>query len=313
MRAKAKVFFREIPRALPWLLFAAASVPATASECDDISLPAGQIIWCDSFEDEDLPGSGNFADNYFNFQDNTGGQRYGRSTQESYDGSYSLRHAWQAGEVNPGWLYRTFGRSPVSSLSHSQTDFREIYWRFHVKYPQGTSVFPNKLTRAMIFAASSPGWAQAMIGHVWLVDTGSQFQRIDPTSGTDVAGNLQSTKINDNANLRWLGGVNSPVPITVGDWQCHEVHISLNTAGASDGVFELWLDDQLVASRDDLNWVGAYNSYGINAIMLESYWNGAAPQATERYIDGFVIATERIGCATQVAVRPNPPSQLVAN
>ena len=288
------------------------SRPASASECDTLSLAVGEVIWCDSFEDEDLPPSGNFADNYFNFQDNTSGQRLGRSTQESHDGNYSLRHAWQAGEVDPGWFYRTFGRSPVSSMSDSNKDFREIYWRFYVKYPAGTTAFPNKVSRAMIFATSTPGWAQAMIGHLWLVDTGSQFLRIDPTSGTDASGNLKSTKINDNANERWLGGVNSPVPIDVGNWQCHEVHIALNSAGASDGVFELWLDDVLVASRNDLNWVGDYNAYGLNAVLLESYWNGGAPQATERYMDDFVIATGRIGCGLAVAVRPNPPQQLAA-
>lgn len=299
------------------LLLAVVSLiprPAIASECDNLSIPAGQIIWCDSFEDEDLPSSGNFFDNYANFSDTTQGQRNGRSANEAYDGTYSLRHAWQAGEVNPGWVYRMFGRNHVASQSHSQTDFREIYWRLYVKYPAGTMMYPNKLSRAMIMAPAPSAWsAQAMIAHLWLVDTGSQFLRLDPASGTDAAGNLQSTRMNDNPNLRWLGGVNSPVAIAPGVWQCHEVHVALNTAGNSDGVFELWLDDALVASRYDLNWVGAYNSYGINAVMLESYWNGAAPQATERYIDNFVIATGRIGCGTTVAVRPNPPSLLAAN
>jgi hypothetical protein len=58
--------------------------------------------------------------------------------------------------------------------------------------------------------------------------------------------------------------------------------------------------------------VGAYNAYGINAVMLESYWNGGAPQATERYIDNFVIATGRIGCNV-TSVRPMPPAQVTAN
>lgn len=294
-------------------LLAGSMRPAVASECSDISLPAGDVIWCDSFEDETLPPSGDFSDNYFNFEDTTNGQRNGRSTKEAYEGSYSLRHAWLAGEVSPGWIYRTFGRSPVSSQSNSQQDFREIYWRFWVKYPPGTTAFPEKVTRGMIFAASSPGWAQAMIAHVWLVDHGSRYLRIDPTSGTDASGTLKSTKINDNANERWLGGVDSPIPIAVGVWQCHEVHVKLNTAGANDGVFELWLDDQLAAARYDLNWVGAYDDYGLNAILLESYWNGGAPVDTERFIDNFVIATGRIGCQTVVAVRPNPPRQLAAN
>lgn len=296
-------------------VLAAGNRDAEASECSNLTLATGDVIWCDSFEDEDMPPSGNFQDNYFDFTDNTGGQRFGRSTQESHDGNYSLRHAWLTGEGNPGWIYRTFGRSPVSSQSHSQQDFREIYWRFYVKYPAGTNAFPDKVTRAMIFAADNhPGWAQAMIGHVWTSSSGSNFLKIDPASGTDTAGNLKSTKINDNPNERWLGAVTSSVPIKVGDWQCHEVHIKLNTnATSNDGVFELWLDDQLVASRNNLNWVGDYNAYGLNAVMLESYWNAKAPAPTERFIDDFVIATGRIGCGTTVAVRPNPPTQLAAN
>jgi hypothetical protein len=283
---------------------------ARASECANLSVAAGEVIWCDSFEPEDLPPSGNIADNYFDLADSSGGQRFGRSTNEAREGNYSLRHAWVAGETGPGWLYRTFGRSPLTSQSHSQRDFREIYWRFFVKYPAGTASFPEKVSRAMIYASSN--WAQAMIGHLWLVSHGSRFLQVDPASGTDPAGNLITTTYND-PNLRWLGAVPSPIPIAVGAWQCHEAHIKLNSAGASDGVFELWLDGTLAANRNNLNWVGSYNAYGINAVMLETYWNGGAPQATERYIDNFVIATGRIGCSTTVAVRPNPPSQLAAN
>jgi len=297
-----------------WVLVAAALAACDslmASECANISLPSGVVIWCDSFEDQELPSSGRVADNYFNYQDNTGGQRFGRSTNESFEGTYSFRHAWQAGEINPGWMYRTFGRNPLQSQSHSQTDFREIYWRFYVKYPTGTTSFPEKVSRTIIY--SSTNWAQAMIGHLWLVNHGSRYLRIDPASGTDVAGNLVSTMYND-PNLRWLGGVNSQIPIAVGVWQCHEAHIKLNSPGASDGVFELWLDGALAAGQSNLNWIGSYNAYGINSVMIESYWNGGAPQATERYIDNLVIATGRIGCAAPtVAVRPMPPTQLVAN
>jgi hypothetical protein len=291
------------------LISGLSAIAASASECANISIAAGQVIWCDSFEPEDLPPSGNFADNYFNVQDGTAGQRFGRSTNEAREGNYSFRHAWQAGEISPGWFYRTFGRNPLGSQSHSTQDFREIYWRFFVKYPAGTTSFPEKITRTIIYDRN---WAQAMIGHVWLVDHGSRFLRIDPASGTDQAGNLVSRMVND-PNMRWLGGVDSPIPIAVGAWQCHEVHVKLNSAGASNGVFELWLDGMLVASRYDLNWVGAYNAYGINSVLIESYWNGGAPQATERYFDNYVIATGRIGCSTTVAVRPSPPSQLAAN
>lgn len=289
------------------LLSGQYSSPASASECDTIAVSGGEVIWCDSFEDSDLPPSGNFADSYFDYDDNQGD--HVRVTTEAQDGNYSLRQRFQAGEVNAGHLFRTFGRSPVSTMSHSQTDFREVYWRFFVKYSAGVTAFPNKLSRATIFA--SPNWAQAMIGHVWLYGTGSQYLSIDPASGTDTAGNLLSTQWNDFANLRWLGKKPASTPNVVGQWQCIEAHIALNTPGNNDGIFELRIDGQLEASSTNLNWVGAYNAYGINAIMLEAYWNAGANGPVDRYIDSFVIATAPIGCTSQT--RPMRPTALTVN
>jgi hypothetical protein len=61
-------------------------------------------------------------------------------------------------------------------------------------------------------------------------------------------------------------------------------------------VFQLWLNDELAASRNDLDWVGRYSDYGINAIFLENYWNSRSPVAQERYMDNFIVSTARIGC-----------------
>jgi hypothetical protein len=179
-----------------------------------------------------------------------------------------------------------------------------------VKYPAGTTAFPNKLTRAMVF--SSSGWAQAMIGHVWLERTGGRYLAIDPASGTTTAGTLATTKWNDFNGLRWLGLRTASDPVVAGQWQCVEAHIALNSAGHSDGKFELWLDGIPQASRSDLNWVGSYSDYGINAVMLSNYWNdGGAPVALDRFIDSLVIATARIGCDTAVA--PSPVTDLRVN
>ena len=67
-------------------------------------------------------------------------------------------------------------------------------------------------------------------------------------------------------------------------------------AGQSDGVFELWIDGVLEASRTGLNWLGSYSAYGLNAIFLESYWNAGSPVAQERYFDDFVVSETRVGC-----------------
>lgn len=45
-----------------------------------------------------------------------------------------------------------------------------------------------------------------------------------------------------------------------------------------------------------MNWLGAYNAYGLNAIMLENYQSDGAPAANKRTFDNFVVSTQPIGC-----------------
>jgi hypothetical protein len=74
------------------------------------------------------------------------------------------------------------------------------------------------------------------------------------------------------------------------------VHVRLNDAGVANGIFEFWIDDALEARATDLNWLGAYDAFGLNAIFFENYWNSGSPVVQERYFDNVVVSTERIGC-----------------
>ena len=62
-------------------------------------------------------------------------------------------------------------------------------------------------------------------------------------------------------------------------------------------MFELWIDGQLEATRASLNWIGSYAAYGLNAILLESYWNAGSPVQQERFLDDFVVSELPIGCS----------------
>ena len=42
--------------------------------------------------------------------------------------------------------------------------------------------------------------------------------------------------------------------------------------------------------------MGAYSAFGLNAILLESYWNTGSPADQERYFDDFVVSETPIGC-----------------
>lgn len=172
-----------------------------------------------------------------------------------------MRAVFQRGEV--GSFKITFGRNPVNSQSHSNTDFREVYWRQYLKMQDGWTGNPGKLSRATILAA--PNWSQAMIAHIW--GGTSDYLVMDPASGINAAGKLATTAYNDFANLNWLGSRRGVTPIfsiaQSGTWYCVETHVKLNTPGSSDGVFEFWIDNNLEASRRDLNWVSTWQAYGI--------------------------------------------------
>lgn len=261
------------------------------SECAE---PRPEWIWCDDFE-EDRSAS------YFEIQRARG--RFVRALGPGVDSSWAMVARWDSvGQVRAGALLLAFGRTPdpyFRPVDGGREDYRDVYWRVYVRHPadwEGGA--PAKLSRATVLA--TPGWAQAMIAHVWSGGRAREHLVIDPASGTDEAGALRTTGYNDTPNLRWLGARRARTPIfadsALGRWYCVEAHVRLNRPGRSDGVFELWIDDRAEARRDDLNWVGAFHDYGINAVFFENYWNRGAPRPQERYFDNIVVSKARIGC-----------------
>lgn len=251
-------------------------------------------LWCDDFETDRTAS-------YFEYD--AAGGAFVRTSGAGVDGSYGMRVRFAAGQVNAGSLKVAFGKVPdryFRTVDGGTAVFRDIYWRMWVKNQAGwTGGGGDKLSRATSFAASN--WSQAMVAHVW---SGSgaraNYLLVDPASGTDSAGTLRSIGYNDFVRWRWLGQASSVTPMfdaaRVGKWHCVEAHARLNDAALSNGVHELWIDGALEAQRTGLNFVGAYSTYGINAVLFENYWNAGSPVAQERYIDGLVVSTQRIGC-----------------
>lgn len=269
--------------------------PATTPEreCDR---RRSEWIWCDDFEDDRLAG-------YFEVQ--TDGGSFGREAGVGRDGSWGMRGRFAKGQTSAGALHLAFGKTPQETfrpVDDGRTVHREIYWRVWVRHEAGWSGGGgDKLSRVISFA-SPTSWAQAMKGAVWSggSDTNRDYLMIEPISGTDEEGNLKSTGYNDYPNQRYLGARAGKTPIFdaahVGAWYCVEARVRLNDPGAANGSFQLWIDGSLEAERHDLNWVGAFQEYGLNAVFLENYWNAGSPKAQTRDFDGFVVSTARIGC-----------------
>ena len=255
-------------------------------EVDDTS----NIIFKDNFE-----GTASMSAKYTAYNDHNGdcvaldGVGLG--------GSKGLRVHWKAGQVDAGSFWYMFGRNPVATQSHSDSDFQDIYWRFYMKTSKGWTGNPHKLTRATVLVNTN--WAQAMIAHLWGA-AGDLVMKIDPVSCVS-DGQVISSGYNDYAAMQWLNadvGV-TPVydPSMSNIWHLIEIHVKLNTPGMADGIFEFWVDNNLERRMDNLNFVGTWQEYGINAISFGNYWNGGAIKDQERYIDNIVISSSPIGWA----------------
>lgn len=294
------------PLAAISVLFAIYVHASHAAEvfCPTGSAPDPAVIWCDSFETDELGPGETVGEKYYEFDDDNG--EFARTTADRAHGDYSLRARYQTGEIDAGHLILNFGRNPLGSQTQNQRDFREVYWRVYVKLAPGFVGHPDKYSRATIFANTN--WAQAMIAHIWAEGNDSAYLALDPATGIDAQGNLVTTQWNDFPNLRWLGLRVGTTQMDAGRWYCLESRVRLNATGVGDGVFQFWIDGNLEAERTDLNWVGPWNQYGINALMLETYWNNTSPRDQDRYFDAFVVSTKRIGCLGSSI--PSPPTNL---
>lgn len=271
-----------------------ASSSAVVRECD---APGTDWIWCDDFEQDRLGAY---------FEHNTAGGDFVRASGVGIEESSGMRTRFREGRDGAGWMHLAIGKTPQARMrpaDQSDTVHRDVYWRFLVRNQQGwTGGGGHKLTRARGFA-SPDSWQQAFAGPLWSgnKDDTRDILVLDPVSGTDENGNLLPyTSGNLGEGPRWLGVGRGATPLfadtQVGPWYCVEVHLRLNDPGASNGVFEYWIDGNPEARRDGLNWVGQFTDYGINTISLDNYWNGGAPQDQERYLDNFVVSTSPIGC-----------------
>lgn len=256
------------------------------------SNPTPGTIWCDDFETDNLS-------NYFE-HDTTNG--FNRIAGVGYGNSTGMRATFVPGTSMAGDLKLAFGKTPSTyfkPVDAGTANYRDIYWRAYLKNQVGwVGGGGDKFTRVIVFASSN--WAEAAMGYLWNAESGSNYLGLDPARGTDAAGTLKTTHYNDSANTTWLGAVNGTTPIFdnvhIGQWQCIEGHMKLNDAGQSNGVFEYWLNGNLEAQKTGMNWLGSYNTYGINAVFFENYWNNTSPVTEYRDWDNIAVATQRIGC-----------------
>lgn len=292
------------------------------NECKNWQASHPDWIFCDDFEsgvEDQMVRQGR----YFEYSDNNGD--FISVVGIGFGNSIGMRTIFQKGEVDAGGMKLGFGRNPIGYMNkgiRSTEDFREVYYRMYLRNDSNWEGNPAKLSRATVFTNPSV-WSQAMIAHLW--SDSNYHLLLDPASGVNEKGEIATTKYNDFANLRWLGNKRGVTPIFDGkhdDWICIEHHVKLNDPGKKNGIQEFWIDGNLEARITDLDFVGTYDAYAINAIFFENYWNDGSVKLQERYFDNIVVSTSRIGCLdlstntdiknkNMINVYPNPTTEKI--
>lgn len=278
------------------VLFHGSLASAAEPGCPGGARPDPAVIFCDDFEGGVEVGD---AGPYL-----VGGRIFRSEAGMGVGGSVGMVARWtRAGQVGAGGFILPFGRVPEDGHRRSRIrqneDFRDVYWRFrHRTLDPWPMSNPGKLSRAYVFG-DPDHWGQAAILHLW---DGPKLV-LDPVSGVrevDGEDRMVTTGYNDFPNFEWLGIQRGFTPIyspeQVGRWFCIETRFKLNDPGRANGVIELWIDDELQARRNGLDFVGRWSDYGINTIALENYVNEGAPGPAVRVMDDLVVSTERIGC-----------------
>jgi len=273
--------------------------------------PTADWLFWDDFEQDQL-------DQYFEYNNPN---LFYRSTGVGLGNSIGMKADYAKGATEAGNLMLGFGRTedpyeaPVAAFGE---DLSEVYTRFYVKYDEdwegGGGAKMSRIT------SLHPEWSQSFIGHVWSDGPDNRYLALDPASGIDVVyqrgesmyntggdnKSLVTNGYNDFGNLKWLGAQDSTIPMfgaeDVGQWYAVEYRVKMNTPGKSDGIFQLWVNDELAADIQNLNWIGEYDvtaddAFGINALFLENYWNDGSPKAQSRYFDNLVVSRSKIGMA----------------
>lgn len=273
------------------------AVAAAAGGVNECASPQPGWIWCDDFEVDR-------ASSYFEV-DNAGGN-FVRVAGVGHGGSFGYRARFTVGAVSVGALHLAIGKTPQAYMDPVDAGtalYREIYYRLYVRRQPGwTGGGGNKLSRVFVFASTTT-FAQAMIAHNWAgTPPNADYLYIDPARGTDANGNLVTTTYNDFPNLTFLGAVKGTTPMfsdgTAGTWYCVEHHVKLNDAGVANGISEFWINGGATpeVSRTNLNFLGNFSTYALNAVYFENYWNAGSPAVQDRFFDRIVVSTQRIGC-----------------
>lgn len=104
-------------------------------------------------------------------------------------------------------------------------------------------------------------------------------------------------------------------PIELGAWTKLKFRLKLNTPGKADGIFQLWMNDELKCNYSNVDFRGSYQKFGWNHLMMS--FLGSPSQSDGQWIsrDNILLTREQAPSVPMVRkkiIKKPPPPKAVA-
>jgi PKD repeat protein len=213
------------------------------------------------------------------------------AVKHSGNNALVYRHDPSVSPTSDNWGALFFGDHPGVYESLQDEIWLE-YWTYFSPGFQWPS-FGQKMFIISAFESWSAGYASP---NSW----SPYYLTLYVGNNGQVTGEL-NRKVGTNPAWSTLAqNIGSPMPLQGGNWYKIKCHLKLNSLGATDGVFELFIDDNLKTQYNNINYREDYSDYGFNHLVLSTYAYNSTPQVQEQYWDDFKLSGSNIS-------EPMPP------
>lgn len=205
-------------------------------------------------------------------------------------------------------------------------------------YPAGTYSTSFSAGRAELALPSSP--TELWIGHWNRYSSGFVWNGNGTKMDFLVLADRGQFNFPGNMAVGWKGNPNAPTEVasnqivwgpttqdfwcgytaTTNEWVWIEEHYRINTPGASDGVFELYVNDAQNCSYSNVPYRDSSVTSGWGTFLHTAEWGGGGgtvPSTQYWWVDHTVLSTTRIGRPGGTPVgdttAPTPPTGLTVN
>jgi len=224
-------------------------------------------------------------------------------TSPVYNGNYAVMQK----SSSPGNFVHIFGDHPYNSGTKFFAD--DVTLEEHYFLPSNFQ-FPSsdlKLWLMNSFVSWNAGYSTAEgqpKPHTWA----PYYIAISVNGSGQPFGQLTRADGLGGTGVLWqnLGqNVGSSVSLNKNQWNKIKFRLKLNDLGMSNGIFELWVNDQLKCSYNNVNFRGTYSGTGWNHLMMSMHANPSHPQSQSISRDNITLTSGQTGL-----INIQPPLRL---